>query len=143
VNIRRHQEINLQNRHKERDRMYEPIRGRDDAEEENKCGVQHSAIEDEDDVEMAVHARSSSVIPNAAGGFNSIVEETSKQKQQQQQRLVSLDVFRGITVAVMFPHPIFFLLCFSYSSSLSLSFSFLEFYYLPLYTYLYSIKYGF
>ncbi|XP_062155323.1 uncharacterized protein LOC133863394 isoform X1 [Alnus glutinosa] len=81
--------------------MYEPIRGRDDAEEENKCGVQHSAIEDEDDVEMAVHARSSSVIPNAAGGFNSIVEETSKQKQQHQQRLVSLDVFRGITVALM------------------------------------------
>jgi len=84
--------------------MYEPIRGRDDAEEEekeeNKCGVKPSAIEDEDDVEMAVHARSSSAIPNAAGGFNTIHEEISKQKQQQQ-RLVSLDVFRGITVALM------------------------------------------
>lgn len=83
--------------------MYEPIRGRDDPELQNKCAVHSSAIEeDEDDVEMAVHARSRPAIPNAAGGFNKIQEESSKQKQQQQ-RLVSLDVFRGITVAVIFP----------------------------------------
>jgi hypothetical protein len=83
--------------------MYEPIRGRDDPEQENKCAVLHSSAieEDEDDVEMAVHARSRLAIPNAAGGFNKIQEESSKQKQQQQQRLVSLDVFRGITVAVI------------------------------------------
>jgi heparan-alpha-glucosaminide N-acetyltransferase len=65
--------------------MYEAIRGRDDPE-------------DEDDVEMALHARSSAIDqPNAAGGFNTIREESRKQKQ----RIVSLDVFRGITVALM------------------------------------------
>ncbi|XP_059456566.1 uncharacterized protein LOC132186602 [Corylus avellana] len=46
---------------------------------------------------MALDARSSAIEPNAAGGFNTIKEESCKQKQ----RIASLDVFRGITVAVM------------------------------------------
>lgn len=90
--------------------IYEPIRGHDDAEEqENKIkrGVKPSSVQDEDDVEMAVCGRSGTAILNAGGGggLNKIEEEVPKQKQQQkQQRLVSLDVFRGITVGVMVPH---------------------------------------
>ncbi|KAG2706330.1 hypothetical protein I3760_05G099200 [Carya illinoinensis] len=77
--------------------MYEPIR-HDDVEkeqEEEMRGVRHS-VEGEDDVEMAVHARSGTAIPNACHASNKIEEESSKQ-----QRLVSLDVFRGVTVALM------------------------------------------
>lgn len=70
-------------------------------------GVRHS-VEGEDDVEMAVHARSGTAIPNACHASNKIEEESSKQKRHQQQRLVSLDVFRGVTVAVIF------LVCCSY-----------------------------
>ncbi|KAG6651451.1 heparan-alpha-glucosaminide N-acetyltransferase-like [Carya illinoinensis] len=87
--------------------IYEPIRGHDDAEEqENKIkrGVKPSSVQDEDDVEMAVCGRSGIAILNAGGGggLNKIEEEVPKQKQQQkQQRLVSLDVFRGITVGLM------------------------------------------
>ncbi|XP_041012617.1 heparan-alpha-glucosaminide N-acetyltransferase isoform X2 [Juglans microcarpa x Juglans regia] len=83
--------------------MYEPIRGHDDVEKEQekeKRGVRHS-VEGEDDVEMAVHARSGTAIPNAGRDSNKIEEESSKQKRHQQQRLVSLDVFRGVTVALM------------------------------------------
>ncbi|KAG6653737.1 heparan-alpha-glucosaminide N-acetyltransferase isoform X2 [Carya illinoinensis] len=82
--------------------MYEPIR-HDDVEkeqEEEMRGVRHS-VEGEDDVEMAVHARSGTAIPNACHASNKIEEESSKQKRHQQQRLVSLDVFRGVTVALM------------------------------------------
>ena len=94
--------------------IYEPIRGHDDAEEQDekiKRGVKPSSVQDEDDVEMAVRGRSGTAILIAGGvggggGLNKIEEEIPKQKQQQQkqQRLVSLDVFRGITVAVMVPH---------------------------------------
>ncbi|KAB1212700.1 Heparan-alpha-glucosaminide N-acetyltransferase [Morella rubra] len=63
---------------------------------------------------MAVHARSTPGTPDAGGAFSKIEEEGPKQKQHQlqlqqhhhpKQRLVSLDVFRGITVAVVFPSP--------------------------------------
>lgn len=93
-------------------RKYEPIRRHDDAEEEgkeeNKLRVRQLCIGVEDDVEMAVHARSTTGIPDAGGAFSKIEEEGPKQKQHQlqqhhhpKQRLVSLDVFRGITVALM------------------------------------------
>ena len=96
--------------------MYEPIRGRDEEEEEKKKrGVEcFSGDVVVDDVEMAVHSRSS------ASGTSKIEDEGSKQRRQHQpppkpqsQRLVSLDVFRGLTVAVIYSF-LFFVFDFSF-----------------------------
>ena len=102
--------------------MYEPIRGRDEEEEEKKKrGVEcFSGDVVVDDVEMAVHSRSS------ASGTSKIEDEGSKQRRlhqhqhqhqpppkPQSQRLVSLDVFRGLTVAVIYSF-LFFVFDFSF-----------------------------
>ena len=98
--------------------MYEPIRGHDEAEEEKKKrGVEcFSGDVHVDDVEMAVHSRSS------ASGTSKIEDEGSKQRRlhqhqptpkPQSQRLVSLDVFRGLTVAVIYSF-LFFVFDFSF-----------------------------
>lgn len=100
--------------------MYEPIRGRDEEEEEKKKrGVEcFSGDVHVDDVEMAVHSRSS------ASGTSKIEDEGSKQRRlhqhqhqpppkPQSQRLVSLDVFRGLTVAVIYSF-LFFVFDFSF-----------------------------
>ncbi|XP_050276002.1 uncharacterized protein LOC126718021 isoform X2 [Quercus robur] len=90
--------------------MYEPIRGHDEAEEEKKkrgvecCSGDVHVDGVVDDVEMAIHSRSST------SATSKIEDEGSKQRRlhqhqpppkPQSQRLVSLDVFRGLTVALM------------------------------------------
>lgn len=75
--------------------MYRPIKG----QEEEDNGNRNSSLKSNDG--------------DGFGGAHTVVDENksfilpthSKQQRlkQQQQRLVSLDVFRGLTVAVMFP----------------------------------------
>lgn len=102
--------------------MYEPIRGHDEEEEKKKRGVECCSIDGDgdvvvDDVEMAIHSRSS-----ASATSKIEDEEGSKQRRLHQhqpspkplsQRLVSLDVFRGLTVAVIYSF-LFFVFHFSF-----------------------------
>ena len=102
--------------------MYEPIRGHDEAEEEKKkrgvecCSGDVHVDGVVDDVEMAIHSRSST------SATSKIEDEGSKQRRlhqhqpppkPQSQRLVSLDVFRGLTVAVIYSF-LFFVFDFSF-----------------------------
>ncbi|XP_075658534.1 uncharacterized protein LOC142628322 isoform X1 [Castanea sativa] len=90
--------------------MYEPIRGHDEEEEKKKRGVECCSGDVDvdvvvDDVEMAIHSRSSasatSKIEDEEGSKQRRLHQHQPSPKPQSQRLVSLDVFRGLTVALM------------------------------------------
>ncbi|XP_016647997.1 PREDICTED: heparan-alpha-glucosaminide N-acetyltransferase isoform X1 [Prunus mume] len=108
--------------------MYEPIKGCEHDDEErgmtNPMMMKNNniSIDHDEDVEMAIQqiskstsASSAAASASACGGggaaaYKNVSKEEaaaaaaslpSKLRQQQQQRLVSLDVFRGFTVAIM------------------------------------------
>ncbi|GMY26698.1 heparan-alpha-glucosaminide N-acetyltransferase [Fagus crenata] len=88
--------------------MYEPIKGDDEEEvkkkkrDDDKVGDVDDDDEDIDiDVEMAVHSRSRASVPNKLEEEKHHRRHQQPPPQSQSQRVVSLDVFRGLTVALM------------------------------------------
>lgn len=103
--------------------MYEPIKGDDEEEvkkkkrDDDKVGDVDDDDDDIDiDVEMAVHSRSRASVPNKLEEEKHHRRHQQPPPQSQSQRVVSLDVFRGLTVAVIhfFPPSQF---CFTFQSN--------------------------
>ena len=88
--------------------MYRPIKGQEEEDNGNRnrslksndgdgVGGAHTVVDENKSFILPTHSK----------------QQRLKQQQQQQQRLVSLDVFRGLTVAVMIHKLIFFLMFFT------------------------------
>lgn len=94
--------------------VYEPVKVHDD-EHFNKNYVSLSNNVDDEDVELALRfAKVNDAAYKAMEEKKSLILSANphQHQQQQQQRLVSLDVFRGLTVAVIFRyHNFFFIYC--------------------------------
>lgn len=93
--------------------MYEPIKGCEDKEDKRnkpvmrktnddvELGFYSNADADHDGHVKTIEEKKSLILPENAKQYQHQLQHQKQQQQQQQnQRLVSLDVFRGLTVAV-------------------------------------------